>query len=141
MAQTTGRNLPPPQSAFVDKLLNLSNDGYQYLLSLLALAGAATPTASVATGLTATGLNSQATALQLTSDWNEVDTVVAGSGVLLQFRQVGQSQTVFNQGLSPLSVYPPPGMRIDGGDVNAAFALAAGLRHTFDFLSSTQIRS
>lgn len=135
-----GRNLPPPQSAFVDKLLNLSNDGYQYLLSLLATASSAMPTASLAPGLVATGTN-QATALQLAKQWNEIDTTPIGSGVLLQALQPGQSQTVFNQGANALNIYPAPGMKIDAMAVNVAYSLASGLRHTFDFVSATQIRS
>lgn len=140
MARVTGRNLPPPQSSFVDKALNLSSDGYQYLLSLLAIASTAVTTASVSTGLVAGGTN-QATALLLSSQWNEVDTIVGFGGVLLGAMQPGQSQTVFNQGAGALSVYPPPGMAIDALAVNAPYVLASGLRHTFDFLSSVQIRS
>lgn len=141
MAQTTGRNLPPPQSPFVDSgSLNLSYDGYQYLLSLLAAAARAQATASVDQNLTAAGTN-QATALQLTSDWNEVDTTPAGTGVLLSALQPGQSQTVFNQGLNPLLVYPPPGAQIDVLGTNIAYSLASGARHTFDFVSAGQIRS
>src|SRR5258708_3759511 len=142
MAQTTGRNLPPPQSPFVDpKNGTLSNDGYQFLLNLLNTAANSQATASVDTALTAMGTN-QATALQLSAQWNEVDTVPVGTGVLLQSLQPGQSQTVFNQdAINALNVYPPPGFRIDNAAVNIPYALAAGLRHTFDFVSATQIRS
>lgn len=140
MAQTTGRNLPPPQSPFVDKTLNLSEDGYQYLLSLLAKAASTLPSSTVSSGLTATGTN-QATALQLSSQWNEVDTTPANSGVLLSAYATGQSQTVFNQGVNALSIYPPPGAQIDSLGANVAYSLAPGARHTFDFISSGQIRS
>jgi hypothetical protein len=142
MASTAaGRNLPPPQSPFVDKAnLNLSFDGYQYLLSLLKAEKAVIPTASIATALVATGVN-QATALQLTSQWNEVDTVPAGSGVMLSTYQPGQAQTVFNGSANPLLVYPPPGFQINALGVNVAFSLAAGTRATFDFVSTTQIRT
>lgn len=138
MAQTTGRNLNPPQSTFVNKDGTLSYDGYQYLLSLQAANSSST--ATVSNALTATGTN-QATALALTSDWNEVTNVAAGSGVLLQALQAGQSQIVFNQGAHPLNVYPPPGGTINALAVNAPFALAAGSRQTFDFTSSSQIRT
>lgn len=139
MAQSTGRNLPPPQSAFVKPDFTLSNDGYQYLLSLLNAASSSQATASVDSALTATGAN-QATALQLSSQWNEVDTVPAGTGVLLQLLQPGQSQIVFNQGANALNVYPPPGLKIDAMAVNIPFSLVAGARRTFDFLSGAQIR-
>lgn len=140
MAQTTGRNLPPPQEPFVDSDLNLSYSGYQYLLSLLAAAAADQATSTVAAGLTATGLN-QATALQLSSQWNEVDTAPSGSGVLLSAYSDGQSQVVFNEGTNPLLVYPPPGAQINALAENVAFSLSAGSRATFDFISSTQIRT
>lgn len=141
MAQTSGFNLPPPQEPFVvSGTLNLSYTGYQYLLSVLNAASSAQATASVATGLGAGGTN-QATALQLSAQWNEVDTVPNGSGVLLSAYQPGQSQTVFNQGLNPLDIYPPPGSQIDALGENEPYSLAAGSRITFDFTSATQIRS
>lgn len=141
MAQTTGFNLPPPQSPFVDPQTGvLANDGYQYLLSLLKAAASTQATATVDQGLSATGGN-QATALQLSAQWNEVDNVAAGTGVLLSAYQTGQSQTVFNLGASPLLVYPPPGSQIDVLGENVAYSLGVGLRITFDFTSETQIRS
>lgn len=141
MAQTTGQNLPPPQSPFVDPVTGfLADDGYQYLLSLLASAASTQATATTATGLKATGTN-QATALQLSSQWNEVDTVAAGTGVLLSALQVGQSQTAFNGSANALLVYPPPGSQINALGANVAFSLAAGSRATFDFTSATQIRT
>lgn len=141
MAQTTGLNLPPPQSPFVDpKTGVLSNDGYQYLLSTLAALANSQANATIDNGLVATGTN-QATALQLSAQWNEIDTVPAGTGALLAAFNAGQSQTVFNQGANPLKVYPPPGMQIDALGENVDFPLAAGSRVTFDFTSATQIRS
>lgn len=141
MAQTTGRNLPPPQSPFVDpKTGSLSDTGYQYLLSLLNFESSQIPSATVDNGLVATGTN-QATALQLSSQWNEFVTVASGTGALLSAYQPGQSQTVFNGGTNPLLVYPPPGSRINALAVNVAFSIAAGTRSTFDFTSDTQIRT
>lgn len=136
-----GRNLPPPQSPFVDTgTLNLSYDGYQFLLSLLNAAANAQSTSSVDTGLTATGTN-QATAFQLSSQWNEIDTTAAGTGVLLTAYQPGQAQVVFNGGVNPLLVYPPPGAMINALGANVAFSLAAGSRQTFDFFTANQIRT
>lgn len=142
MAQTTGQNLPPPQSPFVNPATGiLANDGYQYLLSLLNAAANDQATSTVATGLEATGTN-QATALQLSSQWNEVDSAAnAGAGVLLSAYQPGQQQTVFNGLGAALPVYPPPGVQIDALGVNQPYSLAAGARLTFDFWSDTQIRS
>lgn len=133
-------DLPPPQSAFVNAgKLDLSYDGLQFLLKLLTEAAAAlTPT--VDTGLVATG-NNQATALQLTAQWNEVDTNVPNTGVLLSAFQPGQSQVVYNNGPNGLNVYPPPGVQIDMLGVNAAYALAPDTRMTFDTFSAIQIRT
>lgn len=134
-----GRNLPPPQSPFVDKgTLNLSYDGYQFLLKLLTQFLTSASQSTVSQGLTATGTN-QATALALTSQWNEVDTTPSGSGVLLSSYQQGQSQSVLNNGANPLNVYPPPGAQINALGVNAPFVLSAGTRRSFDFFSATMI--
>jgi hypothetical protein len=141
MAQTTGFNLPPPQEPFVDpKTGILSFTGYQYLLSLLNAAATAQATSTVATGLQSTGVN-QATALQLGAQWNEVEVVPAGPGVLLSAYDPGQSQTIFNEGVHALLIYPAPGSQIDALGQNEPFSLAAGVRVTFDFTTATQIRS
>ena len=141
MVQTTKRNLPPPQESFVDNgTLNLSYTGYQYLLSLLSFASKAPATATVVTNLVATGAN-QATALQLSTQWSQVNTVASGTGVLLQLLQPGQNQTVYNGGANALSVYPSPGFNIDAIAANAPYSLGAGLKRTFDTWSGSQIRS
>ena len=141
MAQTTGNNLPPPQEPFVDPATgNLSNSGYQYLLSVINQANTNQATATVGGGLVATGTN-QATALQLSDQWNEVDTVAAGTGVLLSAYGVGQSQLVANEGANALKIYPPPGMQIDAMALNQPYSLAPASRITFGFFSATQIRS
>jgi hypothetical protein len=139
MAQTTGQNLPLPQSPFVNPDQTLSNDGYQFLLGLLSQAESQIPTATVNQSLEATGTN-QATALQLTAQWNEVVTVPSGSGVLLASFHPGQTQVVFNaSSANALKVFPPPGFSINALAENAAFSLAAGARATFEFFSDTQI--
>lgn len=142
MAQTSGRNLPPPQSAFVDPApaLSLSYDGYQYLLSLLNFAAGQIPTATLSPSLVAKGAT-QATATTITDQWNEFDTVPAGSGALLSALQPGQSQDVFNEGANSLKVYPPPGAQIDALAINAPYTLTAGKMQTFRTMSATQIRT
>jgi hypothetical protein len=132
-------NLPPPQSAFVQAgSLALSNDGYQFLIGLLNSAATSGSTASVSPNVTAAGTN-QATATQLTSQWNDVTTAPAGSGVLLSSYQAGQSQTVVNSSGTAVLVYPPPGSAINALAVNAPFSLSSGSRASFDFISETQI--
>ena len=137
----TGQNLPPPQSPFVDpKTGVLSNDGYQFLLDIISNALQMQVTASVASGLAATGTN-QATALLLSSDWNEIDDSTTGTGVLLASLQPGQQQLVFNNSAGPIDVFPPPGMQIDTMSLNSPYVLSPGIRVSFDFFSDTQIRS
>jgi hypothetical protein len=137
-----GRNLPPPQSPFVDKAnLNLSFDGYQFLLNLLNLSTSALSQKTVATSLVAAGVN-QATALQLNSQWNEFDSVPAGSGVVLSTYQPGQEQLVFNDDpANALLVYPPPGGKINQLAVNAAFSVAANSKNTFYFITALEIKT
>lgn len=139
---TTGRNLLPPETPFVEPATGvLSNDAYEYFISLINQSSNAIPTTSVATGLSAQG-TTQATALPLASGWNEIDVATAANnGVLLASLQTGQAQTVFNQSGITINVYPPPGMQINGLALNAPFALTNGSRATFDFVSNTQIRS
>jgi hypothetical protein len=135
-----GNNLPPPQTPFVDALLNLSYDGYQYLLSLLNIASQAIPTATVDNSLTATGAT-QATALLLTKQWNVLSNVVSGTGVLLSNMQPGQTQTVFNDTDNQLLVYPPPGRAIDQLQFNIAYGLNARMMQVFYFTTDTTIFS
>ena len=94
----------------------------------------------VANALAATG-SSQATALQLNVDINEVLTVPPGSGVLLLPLQAGQEQQVFNGDGGNLLVYPASGYSIDALAVNAAYTLAAGKTQIFTAYSPTQLRS
>lgn len=132
-------NLPPPQSPFVDAgTRNLSYDGYQFLLALLSLAETTVPTASVDNDVAAAGTN-QATATQLTSQWNEVTTAPSGSGVLLSAYQAGQTQVVINSSGNAVLCYPPPGATINSLAVNAPYSLANGSRASFDFISDSQI--
>ena len=142
MVQTTGQNLPVSQSPFTNPSDGtLTYDGYQFLLNLLQEAATQQATATVATGLKATG-TTQATALQLSSQWNEVDTAtLTANGALLSAYSAGQSQTVFNQSGISINVYPPPGSQIDGLGANSPYSLPNGTRITFDYVSSTQIRS
>ena len=135
----TGRNLPPPQSPFVNKQnLDLSYDGLNFLLDLLNSATSALTQQSVGLSLVASGAT-QATALQLTDQWN---VVTSGSGgVLLAVSQPGQIQIVFNKSGSGINVYPPPGYNIDAAAANVAYSLANPKVQIFSFVSPTQIFS
>lgn len=142
MASTlsTGKNLLPPQTPFVDpKSGVLSNDAYQYLTGLINQLANAIPTLSTTAAIQATGIT-QATATPLTEQWNEV-TGGSGNGVLLAALQAGQQQTVFNRSGVDLWVYPPPGAQIEEAGANVKYVLANGATQNFDFITTTDIRT
>jgi hypothetical protein len=97
------------------------------------------PTSS-ARGLTATGAN-QATALVLTSSWNELTTVAAATGVRLDNSVVGIMTAIFNRGANVLNVYPDVGGQIDALGVNAPLGMAAGGAALFFRFSGSQYYS
>lgn len=138
----SGRNLPPPQSPFVDPGSGvLDFTGYQFLLNLLNQATSSLATANVNTGLVGAGTN-QATALQLNADWNEFDSVPSGSGALLSALQQGQTQIVFNDATAnAILVYPPPGGTINQLATNQAFSVAANSKATFYFVEALEIKT
>lgn len=76
--------------------------------------------ATIDTALTATG-NSQGTALALVSQFNQVGTTAASTGVILT--QTGGLVYIFNGGANTLSVYPPTGGTVNGAAANAAASL------------------
>lgn len=97
-------------------------------------------TGDVASGLTATG-NSQATALLLSADVNEITTTAASTGVRFPDATVcspGDSIVVFNGGANSLSVYPATGESINGLSANASFAVAANARTICYKVSTTR---
>lgn len=94
----------------------------------------------VATSLTATG-TTQANALALQSEWNDISSTPANSGVKLSNFGVGLTSTVFNFGGATLKVYPPIGAQIDALGANNPYSLANGATRTFYQLTTTQFRS
>lgn len=94
----------------------------------------------VATGLTATG-TTQATALGLESEWNELTSTPANTGVRLNGFGVGLNSIVFNQGGATLKIYPPIGSAIDVLGTNNPFSLANNTARDFYQLTATQFRS
>ncbi len=139
---TTGKNLPPPQSPFVDPRTGvLSSDGYLYLLGLINQLSSAIPTASVAPAIAAAGV-SQATAAQLTDQWNVVDAAsMTATGVLLASFQIGQYQVVFNVSGFAIKIWPPAGSQIDALGANVAYPLNNNKMQIFNFESASQIYS
>jgi hypothetical protein len=94
----------------------------------------------VSTGLTATG-TTQADALGLESEWNEVTSTPANTGVRLNGFGVGLNSIVFNQGGLNLKIYPPVGGAIDALGTNNPFTLANNTARDFYQLTATQFRS
>ena len=83
------------------------------------------------TGLIATG-SSQATAFLLTNNTqHEFTTVAPLTGAILPVGVTPSEVSVYNDGASSLSIYPPPGGSIDAGTANVSVSLAAGSGATF----------
>ena len=95
-------------------------------------------TQDVGISISAAG-TTQATATLLINGINWVTTVASGAGVRLFDANVGTSQTVYNAGANPLSVYPVTSAQINGLAVNAAHVLAVGTSCTYWVLSSVQV--
>jgi len=89
------------------------------------------------TALTATG-STQATALLLSADVNEVTTTASSTGVQLPVSAIGDEITVGNYGANTLSVYGQTGEGIGSGAANAAFSVAANKAAIFRKVSSTR---
>jgi hypothetical protein len=86
---------------------------------------------SLMTGLTATG-SSQATAFPLTNNTlHEFTTVASSTGAILPIGVTPSEVTIYNNGASTLTLYPPKGGSIDAGTANASVSLAAGSGVTF----------
>jgi hypothetical protein len=116
-----------------------TNFFYKFLLALFNSAGGGDGIVPVVSGaLTAEG-NSQQTALVLAADWNLVETVPAGSGVVMPALSPGNDITVWNASGSNLNVYPFAGAAINAGAANAAYVLAPGDLAYFQCWSTTQL--
>jgi len=78
---------------------------------------------TVANSLTAAG-STQATALLLGADINNVTTVAASTGVIAPAMNPGDDIIVRNGGANALLLYPPVGASINGLGVNAGYSIA-----------------
>lgn len=91
----------------------------------------------VASALTATG-TTQATAYAMTAADNEFSTVDAGTGARLYAGTPGDTQTVYNGGANPLTVYPPTSSQINGLGTNSGALVAPATACIFKCMSSTR---
>lgn len=96
--------------------------------------------ASVATGLVSAG-STQADALVLTEDWNEIVNTPLNSGVIVTDKGSGRQSIVFNVGGAQLKVYPPVGGEIDSLGVDAPYLLSNNKSQVFNQLTATEWRS
>lgn len=135
-----------PTAALVDKNgVPTTNYGRGFLLALFNRTGAGTGIVpAVSPPLAATG-STIADALQLTADWNNVQTVGAGTGVAIASAlnlQPGNDIWVFNGGVNNLDVYPPDAVTIiDALAAGDAFVLAPGKLRCFQCWSAAQFHS
>ena len=90
-------------------------------------------------GLSSAG-TTQATAVQLTNDFNEVSVVASGNnGVVLPDPGVGAEIVVRNaQGAVALLIYPPSGQSIDMGSANGPLSLGGNATKTFRKMAATK---
>ena len=91
----------------------------------------------VASGLTAAG-TTQATAYAMTASDNEFTTVADGAGAVLYAGTAGDSQTVYNGGVNPLTVYPPVGSQINGLGTNAGALVPTATSCIFKCMTATR---
>ncbi len=95
-------------------------------------------TQDVSPSLTATG-TTQATALLLINGINVLGTVASGTGVALYPANPGTSQTVYNGGANPVTVYPPLGSKINQIAVNGGHLLATNTSCVYFNATATQV--
>lgn len=93
---------------------------------------------SVASGLTATG-STQADALALSADINEVTTVAASTGVILPANcDVGDQIFVYSIGAQTLTVYAPGTETINAIAAASGFSVATAKTATFTKVNNTR---
>lgn len=95
----------------------------------------------VATGLVAAGTN-QGNALVLTTEWAEIATVAAATGVKLIPTVAGSEPlVVVNNGANNLNIYPAVGTQIDALGANNPYVLAPAAQRVFRAFTATQFYS
>lgn len=108
--------------------LMFSFDGESYVYFGAASGTFSSPlTYSSATGITAFATGGQASATQLTEEFNEVSTVAtAGDSVKLPAAVAGLNCIVFNDGAATLALFPATGDTINDGSANASISIEPG---------------
>lgn len=118
-----------PQTVAINPDGTLANRFYFLIRALLLRTGnTGSVPFTVGHNLVAAGA-SQATALALVDDYNEV--LSGGGGVALAELQPGQTQVVFNGSGGGINVYPNDGGKIDALAIDGAYGLANGKTQAF----------
>jgi hypothetical protein len=113
MIQLFPTAFPPSNTAVIDKAGAMTNAGMAFWRALFNRTGQDSGALyTPADNLTAAG-TTQADALVITADWNNIVTVPVNSGVLLPALTAGQLVWLFNNDPAQnLKVYPPVGASI-----------------------------
>ena len=120
MIQSFPTNFPASNTPIVDDKGAMSIPGMAFFRALFNRTGQDSGSAYATANALASAGTTQATALVLTADWNNVTTVASGTGVLLPALTQGQMVWVFNNDPAQnLNVYPPIGASITYQSVNA----------------------
>jgi hypothetical protein len=122
-------------------------DGRDFLLALFNRGGGAAGVPNVQVGVVASG-SAQTDAFGLIGDWNYVETVVSGTGVVIPPIEVGSDCIVFNAGANTLKIYPSVVAPAQGGPVqidalgaNNPYPLAAGKMQWFRMVKPSLLKS
>jgi hypothetical protein len=119
MIQLFSTNFPPSNTPITDQSGNMSNAGMAFFRALWNRTGQNSGSLYTSGDTLSSIGNSQATALTLSADWNNITTVSPGTGVLLPALTAGQMVWVFNNDpANDLYVYPPSGASITYQSVN-----------------------
>ena len=144
MIQLFPTNFPPANTPIIDQQGAMSNPGMAFFRALWNRTGQLNGSLySAANTLSSTG-TTQADALALINDWNNVTTVTPGTGVILPALTTGQMVWVFNNDPAQnLNVYPPIGASITYQSVttavNAPISLAFASLVAVFYFSNTSI--
>jgi hypothetical protein len=80
----------------------------------------------------------QGTGTVLTTDYNVVTTVAAGTGVVLPAGLAGRDVKIVNRGANPLLVYPASGAAIDSLAANTPITILPNATYLVESISATQ---
>ena len=120
MIQLFPTNFPTSNTPIVDDKGAMSLPGMAFFRALFNRTGQDSGSAYATSNTLSSIGTTQATALVLNADWNNVTTVASGTGVLLPSLTQGQMVWVFNNDPAQnLNVYPPIGASITYQSVNA----------------------